>query len=177
MTLEEQARAAIEMYYVGSGDDLVYECLEFIHPALVEVDGTTGFRRFVNYQLEPLTVTLETGSDATFYPAVFSIQRPEKNTLGRRDVQLTIAAVNNEMRQQLNAVREYQPKTQLKAVFRAYTENNLSYPGEIESNLTVSKPSLSDTEVSASLVYTDSNNKRFPSRDYTVATHPGLVDS
>ncbi len=81
------------------------------------------------------------------------------------------------MRQQLNAVREYQPKTQLKAVFRAYTENNLSYPGEIESNLTVSKPSLSDTEVSASLVYTDSNNKRFPSRDYTVATHPGLVDS
>jgi hypothetical protein len=177
MSPEDAARLAIEEYWAGTGDEMIFECLEFIHPALTEQDGTTGARRLVNHQLEPLTVTLETGAEATFYPGAFDFQSPERTTQGRRDISLTVAAINLELREQLHAVRLYQPPTQLKAILRKYTENDLNYPGAIEKGLTVVSPKITDTEASASLVYTDTINRRFPRRDYTVETHPGLIDT
>jgi len=172
----EQAKQMLEEIYasVPTGT-FKFQCIELIHPAFNMQGMAPGRIRFVNYRLEPLTVTLENIEIATFQPGAFSIKFPEKSTSGRRDIQLVLDSLSTDAVNQLEQVADHPERQRITAVVREYASNNLDYPGRIDDRLTVINPTISGSRVQCSLVFNDTINKTIPSILYKLETHPGLA--
>jgi len=164
-----------EIYASCPTDKFKLQCLELIHPAF-NMGGMPGGRiRLVNYRLEPLIVTLENGDQATFIPGPFTVKFPAKAVSGRRDIQLTVDAIGTDVVEQLERVADHSARLRIQAVVREYAEDNLTYPGRIDSRLTAINPSVSGARLQCSRVFNDTINKSIPSINYTLETHPGLA--
>lgn len=152
---------------------LRYETLELIHPAFVDADGNPSSHRLVNHRLDPLTVTLETGAQATFLPGAFAVRLPEKGVQGRQDMQITLDGVSREVVRQLERAADAD-RAPIIARFREYAETDLTEPG-LMHELTVISPKVTPTRVTATAVFVDPINLSFPRILYTTDTHPSLV--
>jgi len=176
MSNAEIARQMLDDIYASVPTDTFrFQCLELLHPAFNYPGMPPGRIRVVNYRIDPLTVTLENGDEATFLAAPFSVKFPAKSVSGRRDIQLTMDAIGTDTTKQLELVSEHSSRERIQAVIREYAENNLDYPGRIDDRLTVINPSVSSGRIQASLVFNDTINKTIPSINYTLESHPGLA--
>lgn len=148
--------------------------LELKHSAFVDKEGNSSSIRLVNGRFDPITVTLETGAQATFQPGVFKAKLPKKGSTGQRSIALELDGASREVVRQLERVADA-PREPIRAVLREYAPGDLSAPGQVHDNLTLVRPRVGPNRVTASAVFNDSINKAFPSILYTTATHPGLI--
>ncbi len=172
---ETASRLLAEIYANAQSSVLRLQCLELIHPAFNVEGMPLGRIRIVNHQRVPVKVVLENGDAATFLPGPYSVKRAAKSTNGRRDIQLVMDALTADGVAQLENVAKHQGRQRIMAVVREYAENNLDYPGKVDDRLTVINPTVSGTQIQASMVFNDTINKTIPSILYTLDSHPGLV--
>jgi len=175
MSLQQAQQLLAEFYAAAPTDQIRIITLELAHPALQLPGGDLGVIRLAHYP-DPVTVLLEDGSPATFVAGAFSVRFPSKTTQGRRDLQLTMDAIGTDVIAQLERVSDYVPRTKITATVREYVSSDLTAPGRIESGLTLLRPRVSGGRASASLVFSDSINKSFPSEIYTLTSNPGLAE-
>ncbi|BBB29381.1 DUF1833 family protein [Neptunomonas japonica] len=175
MTLQEEAAQLLAEHYASApSGEVRYITLELRHPAFLMEGLPSGVIHIVHAP-EPLTVTLENNDVVTCLAGAFTVQWPEKNTKGRRDMQLVMDAISTDVIEQLERVADYSPRTKISATVREYLSTMLTHPGRIEAGLTMLKPSVRGGRATSTLVFSDSINKSVPSIPYTLKTHPALA--
>ncbi|WP_028469560.1 DUF1833 family protein [Neptunomonas japonica] len=175
MTPKEEAEQLLAEHYASAPTGSIkYITLELKHPAFLMSGLPAGVIRIVHAP-EPLTVTLENDDVVTCLAGAFTVRWPEKNAKGRRDIQLVMDAISTDVVEQLERVADYSPRTKISATVREYQSDMLTYPGRIETGLTMLKPSIRGGRATGSLVFSDSINKSVPSIPYTLKTHPALA--
>lgn len=170
----DQVKAALAQIWAANPVDKIrYQLLELIHPEFTDEQGNPSSHRIVNNCLDPLTVTLETGTQADFQPGAFDVVLPEKGAKGRQEAKLTMDGASRRIVQQLERAADGE-RAPIIAIFREYAEDDLTGPGLIHQ-LTVVNPNVTPSRVTASAVFIDPINQKFPLVLYTTDTHPSLV--
>ena len=127
-----------------------------------------------------LTATLEAGApidpggEVTFTKSAFKMKLPEKNVKGRQDLSVTIYGAALEVVEQLELQRVAN-REPIKLRFREFESGDLTAPASQVITMTVLAPRVVKGVVTFSAAFADVLNKSFPSENYTVKTHPGLV--
>ncbi|MBV1952703.1 MAG: DUF1833 domain-containing protein [Cycloclasticus sp.] len=163
-----------ELFASNPADKIYYLTLELSHSAFSPV----AHRLVQGYS--DLVATLEAGApidagqQVTFAKSAFKLKLPEKNTKGRQDMSVTLYGAALEVVEQLERQRVAN-REPVKLRFREFQSGDLTAPASKAIEMTVLAPRVNKGVVSFGASFADVINKSFPSINYTVKTHPGLI--
>jgi hypothetical protein len=163
-----------ELFASNPSDRVYFLTLELSHSAF----SPTAHRLVQGF--EDLTATLEAGApinpgaEVTFTKSAFELKLPEKNVKGRQDMTVTLYGAALEVVEQLELQRVAN-REPVKLRFREYESGDLTAPASLPIEMTVLAPTVTKGVVRFGASFADVINKSFPSINYTVKTHPGLI--
>lgn len=153
---------ALKTLYGSGGSDVVLPTLEFKHSS-----WTTNF--FIVKDWQDLTANLENnGPLTTFKRYSFSVKGPQKDTLGRRSIVISVDNVSREFIDLIEIAALEGNQTPISVVYREYLESDKTTPQNDPplllylSDITVNNLKVSGRAEIASLI-----NKKFPNVTYT----------
>lgn len=152
----------------------IVDALEFWHPAFTEPARVVNDRAALLATLEA-DAPRNASQQVRFEPVPVRAVWPSESAGGSAPVfKLTVDGVSAILTAQLDrAVGSLVPVT---FIARRYATDDTSGPTRLPVlHLELSDVVVTDTQVTASCVYADPANKRFPAVAYTRAQYPGLV--
>lgn len=175
-----QSEALREAYAHATAGDPELLTIALYHPAFVDSLGNPTAVYCVR-DMEPLDATLEldaplhAGQQVTFEPIPFDFTRPEESD-GNSPPEVTVSLDNvaRDLMPWLAAASASQ--TPITMIVRVYLPSDTSAPHENPPmSLVLRNVTATATTVSAKAGYGDLINSRFPRKEYTRETHPGLA--
>jgi hypothetical protein len=154
------------IYASAPAGETIFETLELRHPLFSQ-------SWFITNAPLPFTAQLETGVAVAFVCLPFSAKLPGANSGGQQDLALVIDNVDREIIAELERAAG-DPTQRISAVYRSFTNFDLTAPASDPIALSISDISATATRVEATASRTDVLNRPFPSVRYETGQFPGL---
>jgi hypothetical protein len=159
-------------------DVIIYPTIELQHPAFLQ-SGTLVPVRCVSGVADDMEFGIEEGAlfnageMATFQAIPFFAERPEFAEGQTPQSMVTVDNVGRELSQHLEDA--VQVKSDLIAVFREYSSDDLTAPCYGPIQFVMRKVTVTGTKVTGIARLDDLANRKFPFKVYSINEFPGLI--
>ncbi|HCN5210817.1 DUF1833 family protein [Enterobacter roggenkampii] len=155
--------SVLNRLYASSGEEVILDTLQ------INVGGqsyclTRGW--------DDITVTLETGAQATFTGSAIDVALPARNSDGTQDLKFAISNIDGVVSTAIRNALDNLSNASL--TFRRYISNDLSAPASPPFTLAVKEGSWTATEVQITAGYMNILDTAWPRFRYTLPLFPGL---
>lgn len=174
------SRAIAEAYASAPESAIILDTLELRHPLFVDGSGNPTAARIVNDHT-PLVATLEAtapingGAAVTFQPVPFEFMRMGETESGAAlDFTVEVSNVARLLIPYLDLTKGSQELMTL--TWRQYLADDLTTPHILPPvTLTCKQASATMSSIRVRASFSELINRRFPAREYTAKSHPGLT--
>lgn len=164
--------AAIKEAYVNA-KGVVYHTLELRHPKFTSPVRVVRGYGGITARLEA-SAPANPGEYVDFVNMPFELTRPEQSSTGVPSITITIDNVSREI--VANIELALASTDLVVATYREYLDSDLSGPqNDPPTHLDIMTCSASVFTVTATAGFTNLNNKKFPTEEYSTERFPGLV--
>ncbi len=155
--------AVLNRLYASGGDEVILDTLQ------ITVGGKSYW---LTRGWDDITVTLETGTQATFTGSAIEIALPARNADGTQDLKFAISNIDGVVSTAIrNALDNLSSAT---LTFRRYISTDLSAPASPPFTLAIKEGSWTATEVQITAGYMNILDTSWPRYRYTLTDFPGL---
>lgn len=155
--------AVLNRLYASGGDEVILDTLQ------ITVGGQSYW---LTRGWEDITVTLETGRQATFTGSAIDVALPARNADGTQDLKFAISNIDGVVSTAIrNALDNL---TNATLTFRRYVSTDLSAPASPPLTLAIKEGSWTATEVQITAGYMNILDTSWPRYRYTLTDFPGL---
>lgn len=155
--------SVLNRLYASGGDEVIIDTLQ------ITVGGQSYW---LTRGWDDFTVTLETGSKATFTGSAIDVALPARNSDGTQDLKFAISNIDGVVSSAIrNALDNLSNAT---LTFRRYISTDLSAPASPPITLAIKEGYWTATEVQITAGYMNILDTLWPRYRYTLADFPGL---
>ena len=151
------------MRFSSGGDEVILDTLQ------ITVGGQDYW---LTRGWDDITVTLETGSEATFTGSAIDVALPARNADGTQDLKFAISNIDGIVSTAIRNVLDNLSNASL--TFRRYVSTDLSAPASPPFTLAIKEGSWTATEVQITAGYMNILDTSWPRYRYTLTDFPGL---
>lgn len=155
--------AVLNRLYASGGDEVILDTLQI----------TVGGQHYwLTRGWDDITVTLETGTQATFTGSAIDVALPARNADGTQDLKFAISNIDGVVSTAIrNALDNLNNAT---LTFRRYISTDLSAPASPPFTLAIKEGYWTATEVQITAGYMNILDTSWPRYRYTLTDFPGL---
>ncbi|EFH4336377.1 TPA: DUF1833 family protein [Escherichia coli] len=155
--------AVLNRLYASGGDEVILDTLQ------ITVGGQDYW---LTRGWDDITVTLETGSEATFTGSAIDVALPARNADGTQDLKFAISNIDGIVSTAIRNALDNLSNASL--TFRRYVSTDLSAPASPPFTLAIKEGSWTATEVQITAGYMNILDTSWPRYRYTLTDFPGL---
>ncbi|CAM6778559.1 DUF1833 domain-containing protein [Leclercia adecarboxylata] len=155
--------SVLNRLYASSGEEVILDTLQ------INVGGQSYW---LTRGWDDITVTLETGAQATFTGSAIDVALPARNSDGTQDLKFAISNIDGVVSTAIRNALDNLSNASL--TFRRYISNDLSAPASPPFTLAVKEGSWTATEVQITAGYMNILDTAWPRFRYTLPLFPGL---
>ncbi|AXF64477.1 DUF1833 family protein [Leclercia sp. W17] len=155
--------AVLNRLYASGGDEVILDTLQ------ITVGGQDYW---LTRGWNDITVTLETGSEATFTGSAIDVALPARNADGTQDLKFAISNIDGIVSTAIRNALDNLSNASL--TFRRYVSTDLSAPASPPFTLAIKEGSWTATEVQITAGYMNILDTSWPRYRYTLTDFPGL---
>jgi len=155
--------AVLNRLYASGGDEVILDTLQ------ITVGGQSYW---LTRGWDDMTVTLETGTSATFTGSAIEIALPARNADGTQDLKFAISNIDGVVSTAIRNALDNLSNASL--TFRRYVSTDLSAPASPPFTLVIKEGSWTATEVQITAGYMNILDTSWPRYRYTLTDFPGL---
>ena len=155
--------AVLNRLYASGGDEVILDTLQI----------TVGDQSYwLTRGWDDITVTLETGTKATFTGSAIDVALPARNADGTQDLKFAISNIDGVVSTAIrNALDNLSSAT---LTFRRYVSTDLAAPAAPPFTLAIKEGAWTATEVQITAGYMNILDTSWPRYRYTLTDFPGL---
>ncbi len=155
--------AVLNRLYASGGDEVILDTLQ------ITVGGQSYW---LTRGWDDITVTLETGTKATFTGSAIDVALPARNADGTQDLKFAISNIDGVVSTAIrNALDNLSSAT---LTFRRYVSTDLAAPAAPPFTLAIKEGAWTATEVQITAGYMNILDTSWPRYRYTLTDFPGL---